>query len=1668
MGLRKKDNEGEESRTVDFGRQERNPPFADNSVKTSKYSWISFFPLAIREQFRRNGNIYFACVGILMFVGYYSPWFYSSVNPWTTLGPLAVVVSVSLAQEGYTDARRHVSDKTTNNHPCVVLRRAEEIDSNDRKNKRKNRVRDLKVNKGKDVEAKVGTTVVPIAFESVNRMKILTGDIVFVRNREMIPADLILLASANEGGSAYVETSSIDGETNLKLRSSPHLPAQGPDALAASSCDSLLGNDSGAESLKHAVQRIANMSLLGHVDGVGAVLNPKNADELPNGGSLSRGKSLANNISTRVLQSVFKGRRRDGGRQQSMMAVREGENVSYVTTLTSEPPNQHVNNYTGKLTLPPQSADSRSESAPLGAENLLLRGAVLRNTEWVIGVACFTGSDTKLVMNSVATPSKFSQLDMLINRTVLLVLGIMIASVCSLGVLSTVLNQRKIGTLWYAGFSTDPNVPWPYFNLGESSNLVPPAWKATTPNYLQNTFMFITMLSNFVPLSLYVSVEMITIMMMFYVGWDLNMYHAETDTPASARSTIVTDLGLVEYIFSDKTGTLTCNVMEFKRCSVDGNVFGMPVAKASPQRALSFNEKNEEIEDEEFESARPLKRLLAAGTSAASAENVDQFESEKLTFNAEMFLRVMSICHTVVVEKDQVPDESDSNDASKEILQTESNVSTLSMLTPMKRAKAKATKTRKKEKKDGSPEGFVYQAESPDEGALVAAASNEFGFQLLGRDSSGVHISCSCPSLLEDENIVEGMKDGTLTAKVLAGKTASNEVGENDITVDECCSPRKETWTILAVNKFDSDRKRMSVLVRSPPELGSVPMLFCKGADSAMMLDGVCEGVGLLEDLATSDVESDSEVQNAEFASLLGIQAHLGEFATEGLRTLVLGVKIMTEEKTEEWLAKYKDAATSIENRDKKLTAVAYEVETGLHIVGATAIEDKLQDGVPETISKLGKAGIKLWVLTGDKRETAIEIGYSTKVLSPKMHLTEVVDGPAQKVKTLIAMELMRHIKIGNLPAYQFSSLDHSEGSILKSIMWCFSVLGVWNRRCILAWNQFYLTQVKRMWLSKDNYKFEMEDLEEQREADKRKADPRVQRRKVRQLAREIIKEFWSDPNNAHLKKADDNDETSVVSDDPPAVFERAKSARESLQSRRGRKSSVEVPSAATIKKLALCNENIFDEEALSMRSYIPTSSTSKFDNRKRTIFERLFAVDKDVRHGQLVKHLNDDYNDALALDVEDQAGKEGIEEMLGVTEPGSPAHQTHFDPKSVRRGLILEGAALKHILNDPVLEEMLFAVASCSESVIACRVSPIQKALLLKMVRKYVEPTPTTLAIGDGANDVGMIQEAHVGIGISGLEGQQAVNSSDFAIAQFRYLEDLLLIHGRWNFMRMSKAVLFFFYKNAALVSTMMLYSVKCLHSGTTLYDSWVLSVFNFVGASLPVVFMAVFDRDLSRDYVMRNPEVYQSGPRKEYMSLRTFIRWVVICVVHVFTVYYFSAPPMQLGGGVTSAYKGLMGNFSSRRVVGDGEGGGIKIFGTTIFGNLVYVVTLKALLETRSIINGEFPTITCKKGKGEGWPSRMGYTWVGVSWFSVLFYIWFLYMYQLIGRSGPSSFFPFVFVTEHLLNMRSITWVLSILAPTIAIIFDVTGKVYSNIFYPTQSQIHAEIEAQERKKNK
>jgi len=534
------------------------------------------------------------------------------------------------------------------------------------------------------------------------------------------------------------------------------------------------------------------------------------------------------------------------------------------------------------------------------------------------------------------------------------------------------------------------------------------------------------------------------------------------------------------------------------------------------------------------------------------------------------------------------------------------------------------------------------------------------------------------------------------------------------------------------------------------------------------------------------------------------------------------------------------------------------------------------------------------------------------------------------------------------------------------------------------------------------------------------------------------------------------DDELSLTSDEVPTVFHRAQSARARLE-KRSNKGKLTQSELRTLSLVQLTAQQIsdeaplVDEDTLSLRSFFPTSSAdTDFDKKKRTLLERMFAVDRSVRHGRLRKHARPE---ALA------AFDEGGDHAHHMESAEGSEHGLARSRKKPR-ALVIEGAALAHLLGDPELEELLFAVASCSDSVVACRVSPKQKALLVNLVRTYVVPEPITLAIGDGANDVGMIQEAHVGVGISGKEGQQAVNASDFAIAQFRFLEELLLIHGRWSILRQSTVVLFSFYKNAVMAGCLIIFSKRVFYSGTPLFDEWLIAMLNFV-AGLPIAFLGFFDRCLGKDYVRENPEVYAPGRQNEVITFRILCRWVILVFVHIFTIYYFTVPTQSLGGGITSAFTGLMHN-DDPDVPGNGEGGDLKSAGTVSFTCLIILLAYKVLYESHSIIHGWWPALfTCclKNVRESGFFNRLGYTWVGALFFSIGFYFWAIYIYMLVGRSGAGSFSQFVDIPLHVFHMRSMSWMLVILVPIVGMVFDVTGKVFSNMFFPTQTQIHVEI---------
>uniref|UniRef100_A0A3B4YWB9 Phospholipid-transporting ATPase n=1 Tax=Seriola lalandi dorsalis TaxID=1841481 RepID=A0A3B4YWB9_SERLL len=704
-----------------------------------------------------------------------------------------------------------------------------------------------------------------------------------------------------------------------------------------------------------------------------------------------------------------------------------------------EPPNNRLDKFKGTLTLDGQTY-------ALDNDKVLLRGCTLRNTEWCFGLVIFGGPDTKLMQNSGKTRFKRTSIDHLMNVLVLCIFGFL-ASMCSVLAIGNAIWEVREGSMFTAFLPRDPGVDAPL-----SSFL--------------SFWSYVIVLNTVVPISLYVSVEIIRLGNSFYIDWDRKMYYPKNDTPAQARTTTLNEeLGQIKYIFSDKTGTLTQNIMTFNKCSINGKAYG---------ELFDFSGQRVEITETERVdfSWNKLADPKFIFHDHSLVETVREGNPE-----AQAFFRLLALCHTVMPE----------------------------------------------EKKEGE---LYYQAQSPDEGALVTAARN-LGFVFRSRTPESITVV---------------------------------EMG------------RQVTYELLAVLDFNNVRKRMSVIVRSPD--GKLT-LYCKGADT-IIYERLHPACNKLMEVTTG---------------------HLNEYAGDGLRTLVLAYKDLDEGYMDDWRRRHHEASTAMDGREERLDELYEEIEKDLMLLGATAVEDKLQDGVPQTIEQLAKADIKIWVLTGDKQETAENIGYSCNML------------------------------------------------------------------------------------------------------------------------REEMKEIF------------------VV---------------------------------------------------------IQT-----------TLTRAAFALEKNL---QL---------------------------------------------------------------------ELLRTACMC-QTVICCRVTPLQKAQVVQLVKKYKQAV--TLAIGDGANDVSMIKAAHIGVGISGQEGMQAVLSSDFSFAQFRYLQRLLLVHGRWSYLRMCKFLRYFFYKNFTFTFVHFWYAFFCGFSAQTVYDEWFITLYNLVYTALPVLGMSLFDQDVNDRWSFQYPQLYTPGQLNLYFSKKAFVR----CMMH------------------------------------------------------------------------------------------------------------------------------------------------------------------------------------------
>ncbi|NXX23169.1 AT8B2 ATPase, partial [Podargus strigoides] len=496
------------------------------------------------------------------------------------------------------------------------------------------------------------------------------------------------------------------------------------------------------------------------------------------------------------------------------------------------------------------------------------------------------------------------------------------------------------------------------------------------------------------------------------------------------------------------------------------------------------------------------------------------------------------------------------------------------------------------------------------------------------------------------------------------------------ITVHEL--GRAITYQLLAILDFNNLRKRMSVIVRSPE--GRI-RLYCKGADT-ILLERLHP---LNQDL--TNVTTD----------------HLNEYAGEGLRTLVLAYKDLEESYYKDWSERLLRAGSAPEAREDRLARLYDEVEHEMMLLGATAIEDRLQQGVPETIAILTLANIKIWVLTGDKQETAVNIGYSCKMLTDDMTEVFVVTGH----------------------------------TVLE-------------------------------------------------------------------------------------------------------VREELRKAREKMM-----------------------------DSSRSMGN--------GFSYQEKLSASKLTSV---------------------------------LEAIAG------------------EYALVINGHSLAHALEADMEAEFLETACAC-KAVICCRVTPLQKAQVVELVKKYKKAV--TLAIGDGANDVSMIKTAHIGVGISGQEGIQAVLASDYSFSQFKFLQRLLLVHGRWSYLRMCKFLCYFFYKNFAFTMVHFWFGFFCGFSAQTVYDQYFITLYNIVYTSLPVLAMGVFDQDVPEQRSMEYPKLYEPGQLNLLFNKREFF----ICIAQgIYTSVLMFFIPYGVFADATRDDGAQLADYQS--------------FAVTVATSLVIVVSVQIGLDT------------------------------------------------------------------------------------------------------------------------
>ncbi|KJE94424.1 P-type ATPase [Capsaspora owczarzaki ATCC 30864] len=909
--------------------------------------------------------------------------------------------------------------------------------------------------------------------------------------------------------------------------------------------------------------------------------------------------------------------------------------------------------------------------ASLSSAQLLLQGTHLRNTAWAIALAVYTGNETKLGMNKTAPPIKWTKLDQSVNAVSAFVFCLQLLLSFSFGFGGDVVDEQESHEAWY---------------------LLVPAVRDWYDWFVIPLRMLL-LLSLMIPISLKVTMDICKYSYAVFIDWDLALWDDRQNIGAHATSTAISeDLGQIEYIFTDKTGTLTENVMEFKFCTIHGSTYGslsMPSTEHAnvPQHSTWSDGELSALDDER------LKAMVAEAASASLSPRGSMSASAD-AFAALSFFRVLAVCHTVVPATSmQAHQHARSHGAA-----FEHHVSA-----------------------PGQDESeLVYQASSPDEEALVKAAA-KMRIKLLRREGSIVTISV-CGSV--------------------------------------------EKYEILAVLEFSSDRKRMSVVVRGVEgPLTQKLFLFTKGADDTVLprclgTDSAAVGLNLEPSISADSGEAAASTAfdpSAVLGAARVINAtrpQLETYAQLGLRTLCIAQRPVSEAEFAEWQKQLLAAKSAMQDRDRQLAACYAQIEQGLALLGASAIEDKLQDQVPQTISMLRQAGIRFWMLTGDKYATAVQIATSCNLMTPAPH--------------------------GELLPVRGTTAEQVRASV-----------------------QEHLLHVQRM-LSPEN--------------------------------RHSAALYANSEEETHRRSASDAGRESHSRSQPlPIQF------------------SV-IIEGSTLRVALEALPELFLQLSLQAHTVICCRVTP----------QQKAQVVALVKYDGFVPASPGDTPPPLSWSERISEGiSEGWQTLRSCCS-STGASDTPFGA----------GSGFSRLREE-----------ESDSSDLDARFANHQRAVS----RGTRRTTRVTLAIGDGGNDVSMIQEAHIGIGINGKEGLQAARAADYSVPFFKALRRLVLIHGRYSYNRTSFVALYSFHKSIYIALIQLMFAFLSGFSGASFFNSISLTFYNILFTGIPVIFY-IFDRDVEEESVMTFPELYLWSQGGHAFHVRIFMRWMVRALYQAAVTLFFT----------------------------------------------------------------------------------------------------------------------------------------------------------------------------------